>query len=67
MDDFDLASARTHALARQLQAEGCDLGFISDALMAEALAAFAAHHRMPEMARVLASAWAALREAFDVE
>lgn len=65
IDDFDRASARTHALAQQLQAEGFDLGFVADALMAEALAAFAAHHRKPEMARALASTWAKLRRAAD--
>ena len=65
MDDFGLASARTHQLARRLVDRGVDPGITADAFLAEALALFAAHSGMPETARGLASAWARLREATD--
>lgn len=65
MDDFDRASARTHALARRLAAEGRDPGVIADAFLTTALALFSAHHSMPETARGLAIGWSKLRR--DVE
>lgn len=67
MDDFERASARTHALARRLLSDGADAGITADAFISEGLAIWAAQTGHKWQAEALVRGWHRLREMTDGE
>lgn len=63
MDNFDAATSAANALARELLEAGIPADDIADALITQALAAWAAStDRLPDAEALLAT-WAAVRDA----